>query len=134
VSSVWWQHHLWVPGFYCFQLKVNHQTQLRNSGSSTLCTFVCLCFAILQTLTNATLRYACQTKTLFLSTGGGSGGGGAGGNGGSAGSNISNALVGDHEKDKKKLAPVSITLVSFAVSRKAYTKVGAGVLTKHSTR
>lgn len=59
----------------------------------------------------------------FLKTGGGSGGGGAGGNGGNAGGNASNALVGGREKDKKKLAPVSITLVSFAVSRKAYTKV-----------
>lgn len=57
--------------------------------------------------------------------GGGSGGGGAGGNGGNAGSNVSNALVGDREKDRKKLAPVSITLVSFAVSRKAYTKLTA---------
>ncbi len=63
---------------------------------------------------------------MLLDTGGGSGGGGAGGNGGDAGGNVSNALIGDREKDKKKLAPVSITLVSFAVSRKAYTKVGAG--------
>lgn len=78
----------------------------------------------------------CLTETVFrhwfflsfLNTGGGSGGGGAGGNGGNAGSDVSNALVGDREKDKKKLAPVSITLVSFAVSRKAYTKVRAGVL------
>ena len=54
--------------------------------------------------------------------GGGNGGGGPGGNGGSGASNPSNALVGDRN-EKKKLAPVSITLVSFAVSRKAYTKV-----------
>ena len=66
-----------------------------------------------------------------MDAGGGSGGGGAGGNGGNAGGNVSNALVSDHEKDKKKLAPVSITLVSFAVSRKAYTKVGARTL--HNT-
>ncbi len=73
-------------------------------------------------------------QRVFLDTGGGSGGGGAGGNGGNAGGNVSNALVGDHEKDKKKLAPVSITLVSFAVSRKAYTKVGVRALhtTAHS--
>lgn len=68
-----------------------------------------------------------------MDTGGG-GGGGAGGNGGSAGSNASNALVVDHEKDKKKLAPVSITLVSFAVSRKAYTKVSAHCLRHQRTQ
>ena len=123
--------HLWVPTFSCFQLNVNHQTQMRNSGSSTLFSFVCLCFAILQILIKATPRCACQMGIVFLGTGGGSGGGGAGGNGGNAGSNVSNALVGDREKDRKKLAPVSITLVSFAVSRKAYTKVGAGSL--HNT-
>lgn len=54
--------------------------------------------------------------------GGGNGGGGPGGNGGSGANNPSNALVADRN-EKKKLAPVSITLVSFAVSRKAYTKV-----------
>lgn len=56
-------------------------------------------------------------------SGGGSGGsGGGGGGGGSA----SNALIGHKKDEKKKLAPVSITLVSFAVSRKAYTKVKKG--------
>ena len=55
---------------------------------------------------------------------GGSGGGGSGGNGGNSGSAAS-TLVGDRQNEKKKLAPVSITLVSFAVSRKAYTKVAA---------
>ena len=54
----------------------------------------------------------------------GGGGEGAGGNGGNSGSGSgSTSLVGDKQNDKKKLAPVSITLVSFAVSRKAYTKV-----------
>lgn len=54
---------------------------------------------------------------------GSGGGGGSGGNGGSGGGSASGALVGDRKDEKKKLAPVSITLVSFAVSRKAYTKV-----------
>lgn len=54
---------------------------------------------------------------------GNGGGGGSGGHGGSGGGSASNALVGDKKDEKKKLAPVSITLVSFAVSRKAYTKV-----------
>lgn len=56
----------------------------------------------------------------------GSGGsGGSGGNGGSGGGSASGALVGDRKDEKKKVTPVSITLVSFAVSRKAYTKVEA---------
>ena len=55
--------------------------------------------------------------------GGGNNGGDAGGNGGSGGSSGSDPLMGDDRKERKKLAPVSITLVSFAVSRKAYTKV-----------
>lgn len=54
---------------------------------------------------------------------GSGGGGGSGGNSGSGGGSASGALVGDRKDEKKKLAPVSITLVSFAVSRKAYTKV-----------
>ena len=54
---------------------------------------------------------------------GSGGGGGSGGNGGNGGGSASGALVGDKKDEKKKLAPVSITLVSFAVSRKAYTKV-----------
>lgn len=62
------------------------------------------------------------TIDMLCCAGGGGGGEGAGGNGGSSGSG-STSLVGDKQNDKKKLAPVSITLVSFAVSRKAYTKV-----------
>lgn len=54
---------------------------------------------------------------------GSGGGGGPGGNGGNGGGSAPGALVGDKKDEKKKLAPVSITLVSFAVSRKAYTKV-----------
>ena len=53
-------------------------------------------------------------------------GGGSGGSGGGGGGSASNALIGDKKDEKKKLAPVSITLVSFAVSRKAYTKVKKG--------
>ncbi|KAL3130825.1 hypothetical protein ABBQ38_000160 [Trebouxia sp. C0009 RCD-2024] len=78
------------------------------------------------------LAKACLTPLVekYSGSGGGrppgsGGGGGSGGNGGNHGGSASNALVGDRQDEKKKLAPVTITLVSFAVSRKAYTKLTA---------
>lgn len=47
-------------------------------------------------------------------------GGGSGGNGGAGSASL---LAADGKDDKRKLPPVTITLVSFAVSRKAYTRV-----------
>ena len=49
--------------------------------------------------------------------------GGGGGNGGSGGSGSTSLLAVDSKDEKRKLPPVNITLVSFAVSRKAYTRV-----------
>lgn len=68
------------------------------------------------------VRYKHDPKYPSSLAGGPGGRGSPGGNGG-AGASSSSTLVGDHRDSKKKLAPVTITLVSFAVSRKAYTKV-----------
>lgn len=59
---------------------------------------------------------------LLVLGGHGSGGSGGGGNGGNGGAGSTSLLAADKD-EKRKLPPVTITLVSFAVSRKAYTRV-----------